>query len=429
MRLRALNRHRKRKKKLQKITSHVFKHNSVNPLVFLGFVGVVGISYANANCIQAGHIEYHLQGNINGPYGFSCDDEGTYHSTNALSSRLWAGESSVEYNFKNGNLVMGNSTATANSSGGNWFGAGGHTGYITAKFSAKDIFITGTLGSGNAERTGAGAGLWFDAQNKLTVDGAKIEVNKAGTQNSTTSLGGREVEVRNSTIKLEGNLAGGGLNSVYIGNDRTEKVTLNNTNLEFVSLSDVDFKTPQVIIKSQSDDSEINFSNITGKHGYLTFDSNRNKYKTFGANHVDIHDFHVQSKDMTFHGTISNGSFKLGSGDDTKFQADSIWVNQDSSIKANNINIKNIELQGGANWNSATNRQITLESGNTIKIGELRNSDYALGQVVGFTSTLNARNNVEINKIMARNFTGGNTINVNAVSSDNNTKYNVTIND
>ena len=30
---------------------------------------------------------------------------------------------------------------------------------------------------------------------------------------------------------------------------------------------------------------------------------------------------------------------------------------------------------------------------------------------------------------MARNFTGGNTINVNAVSSDNNTKYNVTINE
>ena len=89
MRLRALNRQRKRKKKLQKIGNRIFQHTPVNPLIFLGLVGIVDVSYMNANCIQAGHIEYHLQGNINGPYGFSCDDEGTYHSTNALSSRFW----------------------------------------------------------------------------------------------------------------------------------------------------------------------------------------------------------------------------------------------------------------------------------------------------------------------------------------------------
>lgn len=49
MRLRTLNRHRKRKKKLQKITSHVFQHNPVNPLIFLGLVGIVGVSYGVAD--------------------------------------------------------------------------------------------------------------------------------------------------------------------------------------------------------------------------------------------------------------------------------------------------------------------------------------------------------------------------------------------
>lgn len=415
MRLRALSRRKIKQKSFSKF-NRILKHSKASPFIFLGLIGMTSLSYLVAD-EGIGNYIYQLKDH-------SSTNSGNFYSQNTSTWSSFGKSFTQSYN--NGTLILGNNTTSANSNGEHWFGTQGYVGYINATFNAKEVFLTGKIGSGNAWRTGGGATLTFNASDKITLDGADIQVYRAGSQNSNTHLGGKEVDIKNSKLMLEGGLGGGGTNRVYIGNDNTQKVTLNNTSLSFVKPA-AGMVSPEVMIKTQSNDSEIKFSSITGDSGYITFDSNKGNYKTFSAQTIDINNIHIQSKDMTFHGTISGGSFKLGSESDTNFKANSIWVTNDSSIKANDIDIKNIEIQGGANWNAGTNRILTLDSSKDIKIGEFRNGDYTFGQVIGYTSTLNTRNNVTIDKIMARNFTGGNTMNVNAISSDNNTRYNINI--
>lgn len=182
-----------------------------------------GILLSVSHCVYAGDIQGDIY-NLNSKNDSSSD---TFYSNNmgtTYTGLAWGRDFTQSY--ENGTLIIGN-TSKSPTSNGHWFGRGGDVGFINATFNAKEVYITGTLGSGNAARTGGGANLTFNASNNLTLDGANISVNRAGTQNSTTALNGREIDIKNSQFNIE-NINGGGIN---IGNEKTENLTIDNTNI------------------------------------------------------------------------------------------------------------------------------------------------------------------------------------------------------
>ncbi|UOS09341.1 vacuolating cytotoxin domain-containing protein [Helicobacter pylori] len=113
--------------------------------------------------------------------------------------RTWAGGNrSFTQNYNNSKLYIGtkNASATPNNSSV-WFGGAyndfwhqyqGYVGYITGHFKAKDIFITGDIGSGNQLKTGGGATLVFESSNELSANGSYFQNNRAGMQTSWINL-------------------------------------------------------------------------------------------------------------------------------------------------------------------------------------------------------------------------------------------------
>ncbi|BCZ19027.1 hypothetical protein NHP190012_06690 [Helicobacter sp. NHP19-012] len=129
-------------------------------------------------------------------------------------------DSQINQTFSNGTLVVGAEQAGQIGSNSTvWFGGNGfngpcapstapqsttcqfrHTnigqllssssnalGYIEAQFNAKDIYITGTLGSGNAKGTGGSAEVSFNSTTNLVLNKATIEAQ--GTDKIFSSLG------------------------------------------------------------------------------------------------------------------------------------------------------------------------------------------------------------------------------------------------
>ncbi|WP_199764149.1 vacuolating cytotoxin domain-containing protein, partial [Helicobacter felis] len=113
--------------------------------------------------------------------------------------------SNINQTFNNGTLVVGSPQAgQTGSSSVVWFGGNGYSqpcavgdsgcqalrstnigqlisstatamGYIQAQFNAKDIYITGTVGSGNAWGMGGSADVTFNSATNLTLNDAKIQ--------------------------------------------------------------------------------------------------------------------------------------------------------------------------------------------------------------------------------------------------------------
>ncbi|WRC56818.1 vacuolating cytotoxin domain-containing protein [Helicobacter pylori] len=111
----------------------------------------------------------------------------------------------INQTFNNGNLIIGaTQDNVTNSTSSIWFGGNGYSspctldsatcssfrntylgqllgstspylGYINADFKAKSIYITGTLGSGNAFESGGSADVTFQSANNLVLNKANIE--------------------------------------------------------------------------------------------------------------------------------------------------------------------------------------------------------------------------------------------------------------
>ncbi|PAF47493.1 hypothetical protein BKH46_03385 [Helicobacter sp. 12S02634-8] len=112
----------------------------------------------------------------------------------------WTGKTSFTQSYNNGTLIFGNNSQSA-SNGVVRFGSLGYTGYIIANFNAKDIYITGTLESGNAWKTGGGAAFNFKATNNITLDGATIRMINAGAQNSSARFEAtQKISFKNTTL-------------------------------------------------------------------------------------------------------------------------------------------------------------------------------------------------------------------------------------
>ncbi|MFP6020729.1 vacuolating cytotoxin domain-containing protein [Helicobacter pylori] len=137
----------------------------------------------------------------------------------------------INQTFSNGNLVIGaTQDNVTNSTSSIWFGGNGYSspcaldsatcssfrntylgqllgstspylGYINADFKAKSIYITGTLGSGNAFESGGSADVTFQSANNLVLNKANIEAQ--ATDNIFNLLGQKGI----NEIFNQGNLA------------------------------------------------------------------------------------------------------------------------------------------------------------------------------------------------------------------------------
>ncbi|GAA7791390.1 vacuolating cytotoxin domain-containing protein [Helicobacter pylori] len=137
----------------------------------------------------------------------------------------------INQTFSNGNLVIGATQDNVTSSTSSiWFGGNGYSspcaldsatcssfrntylgqllgstspylGYINADFKAKSIYITGTLGSGNAFESGGSADVTFQSTNNLVLNKANIEAQ--ATDNIFNLLGQEGID----KIFNQGNLA------------------------------------------------------------------------------------------------------------------------------------------------------------------------------------------------------------------------------
>ncbi|WP_139532339.1 vacuolating cytotoxin domain-containing protein [Helicobacter pylori] len=137
----------------------------------------------------------------------------------------------INQTFNNGNLVIGaTQDNVTNSTSSIWFGGNGYSspctldsatcssfrntylgqllgstspylGYINANFKAKSIYITGTLGSGNAFESGGSADVTFQSANNLVLNKANIEAQ--ATDNIFNLLGQEGID----EIFNQGNLA------------------------------------------------------------------------------------------------------------------------------------------------------------------------------------------------------------------------------
>ncbi|WRF09020.1 vacuolating cytotoxin domain-containing protein [Helicobacter pylori] len=137
----------------------------------------------------------------------------------------------INQTFNNGNLVIGaTQDNVTNSTSSIWFGGNGYSspcaldsatcssfrntylgqllgstspylGYISADFKAKSIYITGTIGSGNAFESGGSADVTFQSANNLVLNKANIEAQ--ATDNIFNLLGQEGID----KIFNQGNLA------------------------------------------------------------------------------------------------------------------------------------------------------------------------------------------------------------------------------
>ncbi|GAA7403157.1 vacuolating cytotoxin domain-containing protein [Helicobacter pylori] len=137
----------------------------------------------------------------------------------------------INQTFNNGNLVIGTTQDNVtNSTSSIWFGGNGYSspcaldsatcssfrntylgqllgstspylGYINADFKAKSVYITGTVGSGNAFESGGSADVTFQSANNLVLDKANIEAQ--ATDNIFNLLGQEGID----KIFNQGNLA------------------------------------------------------------------------------------------------------------------------------------------------------------------------------------------------------------------------------
>ncbi len=194
---------KKHKAKNLSLIAHAFKMRSnfsasFNKKIFLalGFVSALSAEDYNSSVYWLNSVN---ENNSNKSYYVS-------------PLRTWAGGNrSFTQNYNNSKLYIGtkNASSTPNNSSV-WFGGAyndfwhqyqGYVGYITGHFKAKDIFITGDIGSGNQLKTGGGATLVFESSNDLTTDEAHFKNDKAGTQTSWMNLiSSNSVHLKNTTF-------------------------------------------------------------------------------------------------------------------------------------------------------------------------------------------------------------------------------------
>lgn len=152
--------------------------------------------YANALATDITNSVYELQNK-------SDDSSGTFSVGN---TRTWStAGADFTQSYKNGTLIFGNTSQSPKKDSNIWFGGtdwqSGLVGYIKTKFEAKDVYLTGTIGAGNAWATGGGAELNFDASNSFKAESLDLKFGHAGLQYSNFFVNAKEsISFKDSTL-------------------------------------------------------------------------------------------------------------------------------------------------------------------------------------------------------------------------------------
>ncbi|MGN8383290.1 vacuolating cytotoxin domain-containing protein [Helicobacter pylori] len=258
--------------------------------------------------------------------------------------RTWAGGNrSFTQNYNNSQLYIGtkNASATPNHSSV-WFGEKGYIGFITGVFKAKDIFITGAVGSGNELKTGGGAILVFESSNELNANGAYFQNNKAGTQNSWMNL------ISNNSVNLTNTTFGnqtpnGGFN--VMGRKITYNGgTINGGNFGFDNVDSNGATTISGV--TFNNNGALTYKGGNGIGGSITFtNSNINHYKlNLNANSVTFNNSTLGSMPNGNANTIGNAYI----------------------LNANNITFNNLTFNGGWFVFDRTNANVNFQGVTTI---------------------------------------------------------------
>ncbi|GAA8165397.1 hypothetical protein HpDR146_07920 [Helicobacter pylori] len=258
--------------------------------------------------------------------------------------RTWAGGNrSFTQNYNNSQLYIGtkNTSATPNNSSV-WFGEKGYIGFITGVFKAKDIFITGAVGSGNELKTGGGAILVFESSNELSTNGAYFQNNRAGTQTSWINL------ISNNSVNLTNTDFGnqtpnGGFNVMG------RKITYNGgiVNGGNFGFDNVDSNgTTTISGVTFNNNGALTYKGGNGIGGSITFtNSNINHYKlNLNANSVTFNNSTLGSMPNGNANTIGNAYI----------------------LNANNITFNNLTFNGGWFVFDRTNANVNFQGATTI---------------------------------------------------------------
>ncbi len=248
--------------------------------------------------------------------------------------RTWAGGNrSFTQNYNNSKLYIGtkNASSTPNNSSV-WFGGAyndfwhqyqGYVGYITGHFKAKDIFITGDIGSGNQLKTGGGATLVFESSNDLTTDEAHFKNDKAGTQNSWMNLiSNNSVHLKNTTFSNQ--TPNGGFN-----------VKGKNITYEGGSISGGNFGFDNVDKNGKTTISGVTFNN----NGTLTYKGGNGigGSITFTNSNINHYRLNLNANSVTFNnsalGSMPNGNANT--------------IGNAYILNASNIAFNNLTFNGG----------------------------------------------------------------------------------
>ncbi len=421
---------KKYKIKNSSLIAHAFKTHSnsslsLNKKIFLGLGFVSALSAEDYNSSV-----YWLN---------SVNENNSNKSYYVSPLRTWAGGNrSFTQNYNNSKLYIGtkNASATPNNSSV-WFGGAyndfwhqyqGYVGYITGHFKAKDIFITGDIGSGNQLKTGGGATLVFESSNDLTTDEAHFKNDKAGTQNSWMNLiSNNSVHLKNTTFSNQ--TPNGGFNvkgknityeggSISGGNFGFDNVDSNGT----TTISGVTF----------NNNGALTYKGGNGIGGSITFtNSNINHYKlNLNANSVTFNNSTL--------GSMPNGNANTV-GDAYILNAERITFNNltfDGGWFVFMRPDSKIDFQGTTTINNPTSPFLNMNGKVTINPNAIFNiqnytptigSAYTLFSMKNGNITYNDVNNLW-NIIRLKNTQATKDTSKNATSSNNTHTYYVTYN-
>ncbi len=316
---------KKHKIKNSPLIAHAFKTHSnsslsLNKKIFLGLGFVSALSAEDYN---------------SSVYWLNSVNENNNNKSYYISPlRTWAGGNrSFTQNYNNSKLYIGtkNASSTPNNSSV-WFGGAyndfwhqyqGYVGYITGHFKAKDIFITGDIGSGNQLKTGGGATLVFESSNDLTTDEAHFKNDKAGMQTSWMNLiSSNSVHLKNTTFSNQ--TPNGGFNVMG------RKITYNGgiVNGGNFGFDNVDSNgTTTVSGVTFNNNGTLTYKGGNGIGGSITFtNSNINHYKlNLNANSVTFNNSAL--------GSMPNGNANA--------------IGNAYILNASNITFNNLTFNGG----------------------------------------------------------------------------------
>ncbi len=258
--------------------------------------------------------------------------------------RTWAGGNrSFTQNYNNSKLYIGtkNASATPNHSSV-WFGEKGYIGFITGVFKARDIFITGAVGSGNELKTGGGAILVFESSNELSANGAYFQNNRAGTQTSWINLiSNNSVNLTNTTFSNQ--TPNGGFNVMG------RKITynggiINGGNFGFDNVDSSGTTTISGV--TFNNNGVLTYKGGNGIGGSITFtNSNINHYKlNLNANSVTFNNSTL--------GSMPNGNINT--------------IGNAYILNANNITFNNLTFDGGWFVFDRSNANVNFQGTTTI---------------------------------------------------------------